>query len=814
MPRRPSRSAWNRPATRPVPSLRIGTTQAGPTGRGANEGSGGMRLTQYRFGEFELDPSARELWRNGQRVPLPPKSFECLAYLIANRQRAVGRDELIAAVWGRVDVTDTVVAQTLLRARKALDDTGERQAYVRTVPRFGYQWVAPLQEASDVDAPGNVAVEAATAAQATIQRTTRVRPGWRAALIGGAVAALLLIAAGIGWTLRQPVSSLPTGPDRNLAVVLPVVIATPAAEDAWVRLGAMDYIASRLRRSGMKVLPSEQTLHVSSQLGDLVRLDETRWRQLKRSSAANWVIAPEASHGRDGWRVRLRLFDGDRESFIDAHGSTPLAAASAATDSWLRRLGRRINSEAGAPSPLAERLQQIDAELVAGQVAAVRRLISDAPSSQRRAPSLLVREAQLEFRVGRVDHAARVFTDLLSAQHAENVDEMTRALAWMGLGAVEIRRTDYPKAEANYTSALKLLESHAVAIDDPSLLGNAYNGRGVARVEQKKMEDAGRDMGSARIAMQRAGDLVDAAMVDANLGIIETRRGHYAQALKEFDRAIEVFERFQVRDYLTATLASKTATQLAMAQPEQALATATRAESLARAAEDAVLAGTVVRVLARAQLSSGRLHEARGSMERLGTLGMSPRTPLMRELAMRLELAAGRPARADVLARELPDDDDRVTDGLAMVAIQAATRQNDVSTARAWLAQIARRAGTPGSGAALPMALSWVARAEGEPDKAMASVDAAVVAAEREGSPDERVRAGVAKALLLLEGGHADAAAAVLGDLDAFVDTDYRVAWATWHLYRTLGDTTMAAKLLQQAVALKGERDLSSVPVL
>lgn len=58
------------------------------------------------------------------------------------------------------------------------------------------------------------------------------------------------------------------------------------------------------------------------------------------------------------------------------------------------------------------------------------------------------------------------------------------------------------------------------------------------------------------------------------------------------------------------------------------------------------------------------------------------------------------------------------------------------------------------------------------------------------------------------------AALAFLKSRDAFVDTDYRVAWATWHLYRTLGDTTMATKLLQQAVALKGERDLSSVPVL
>src|SRR5687768_11544828 len=103
---------------------------------------------KYRFGEFQLDPASRELLRNGHPVPLRPKSLECIVYLIEHRDRAVGRDELISAVWGRVDVSDTVVAQTLLRARKALDDTGNQQGMIRTVPRFGYRWVVPVEDQS------------------------------------------------------------------------------------------------------------------------------------------------------------------------------------------------------------------------------------------------------------------------------------------------------------------------------------------------------------------------------------------------------------------------------------------------------------------------------------------------------------------------------------------------------------------------------------------------------------------------------------------------------------------------------------------
>jgi DNA-binding winged helix-turn-helix (wHTH) protein len=74
---------------------------------------------KYLFGEFELNPASRELLRSGKPIALRPRSLECLIYLIEHRDRAVGRDELIG-VWGRVDASDTVVAQ-LLRA-PGLDD--------------------------------------------------------------------------------------------------------------------------------------------------------------------------------------------------------------------------------------------------------------------------------------------------------------------------------------------------------------------------------------------------------------------------------------------------------------------------------------------------------------------------------------------------------------------------------------------------------------------------------------------------------------------------------------------------------------------
>ena len=98
----------------------------------------------YRFGDCTIDPSARELRTGGALATLSPKVFDCLIYLIENRERAVGRDELIAAVWGKVDVTDTLLGQTVLKARRAVGDSGNGQNVIRTVPRFGYRWVADI----------------------------------------------------------------------------------------------------------------------------------------------------------------------------------------------------------------------------------------------------------------------------------------------------------------------------------------------------------------------------------------------------------------------------------------------------------------------------------------------------------------------------------------------------------------------------------------------------------------------------------------------------------------------------------------------
>ena len=125
-------------------------------------------MLSYRFNDFELIPDTRRLLHCGTDVAIGIRVFEVVAYLMQKRHRAVGRDELLSAVWGRVDGGDATLAQAILKARRAFGDDGNAQNCIRTVARFGYQWVAPTSEAcrdsalvssptSGADAPPSVA---------------------------------------------------------------------------------------------------------------------------------------------------------------------------------------------------------------------------------------------------------------------------------------------------------------------------------------------------------------------------------------------------------------------------------------------------------------------------------------------------------------------------------------------------------------------------------------------------------------------------------------------------------------------------------
>jgi len=117
------------------------------------------------FGQFELDRQRFELRRAGSPVHIEPRVFDLLAYLIDHRDRVVGKQELLGAVWGDRFVTESALTTRLKAARRAVDDDGARQEVIKTVHGRGYQFVAPVSVTCEPGAPVAAAEPARSATQ-------------------------------------------------------------------------------------------------------------------------------------------------------------------------------------------------------------------------------------------------------------------------------------------------------------------------------------------------------------------------------------------------------------------------------------------------------------------------------------------------------------------------------------------------------------------------------------------------------------------------------------------------------------------------
>ena len=144
-----------------------------------------------RFGPFTLDPAARRLWRGTERLSLPSRAIDVLAYLVAHGGRVVEKDEIIAAVWHDVAVTDDSLIHAVSVIRRALGDDRGHASFVETVPRRGYRFVAPVEVAEE-------ALEA---------RASKNDPrSWTPALVAASLVVALFAGGAFVWMRSTPVA--------------------------------------------------------------------------------------------------------------------------------------------------------------------------------------------------------------------------------------------------------------------------------------------------------------------------------------------------------------------------------------------------------------------------------------------------------------------------------------------------------------------------------------------------------------------------------------------------------------------------------
>jgi TolB-like protein len=98
------------------------------------------------FGDCLLDPDRRELTRSAEAIAVGPKVFDLLVHLVANRERVVGRDELLDAVWGGRIVSESTITSHINAVRRAIGDSGAEQRLIRTIARKGFRFIGDVVE--------------------------------------------------------------------------------------------------------------------------------------------------------------------------------------------------------------------------------------------------------------------------------------------------------------------------------------------------------------------------------------------------------------------------------------------------------------------------------------------------------------------------------------------------------------------------------------------------------------------------------------------------------------------------------------------
>ena len=109
-----------------------------------------MERTQtyiYEFDDFRVDPGRRLLLgRDGCPLPLTPKAFDTLIYLVQHTDVVLGKETLMRAIWADTAVEENNLNQCISALRRVLGEKRAEHRYIVTVPGRGYKFVAPVNK--------------------------------------------------------------------------------------------------------------------------------------------------------------------------------------------------------------------------------------------------------------------------------------------------------------------------------------------------------------------------------------------------------------------------------------------------------------------------------------------------------------------------------------------------------------------------------------------------------------------------------------------------------------------------------------------
>jgi DNA-binding winged helix-turn-helix (wHTH) protein/TolB-like protein/Flp pilus assembly protein TadD len=418
----------------------------------------GESIRAYQFAGFSFNLAKRRLsGPDGAVIPLSGRAYDVLAFLVENRDRVVGKDELIKAVWPQSIVEDNNLNQAISTVRRALGDSRDVPRFIVTVAGRGYQFIGdavPLEEpaaelrdeavrrATD---SGAIASSGAPADEAEFARSLPApasrlvaRASRRAVLSGLAVAAAAAVGTGIWWNRSRQRSRLP----KSIAV-LPFKPLLPEARNPPMELGVTELLINRLSRlPGVVVAPLSSVMRFAAD--DVDPLDVGRKLHVEA------VVDGRLQVHEDRVRLTARLLAIDDGASLWANNFTePLGELLAVQDTLANQLVNALTTELSNETRsgvLAQETSDVEAWqlYVNGRFQVERR---DAPSLRR---AIEFFDAALR-RDPRFALASAGLSDAYTLIAVFGIEPPSRAFAQARQAAVRARELD-PKLPAAHVA--------------------------------------------------------------------------------------------------------------------------------------------------------------------------------------------------------------------------------------------------------------------------------------------------------------------------------------------------------------------------
>ncbi len=299
----------------------------------------GMRMSVAGFvldlaREVLIDPA-------GRPVDLRPQAYQVLRHLALNAGRLVTKDELIAAVWPNVVVTDDSLVQAIVNVRRALGD--ERHEVIKTVSRRGYTMVAdavmpdaPPGSSPPASSGMGITAEARKLEAPGIASQHRVKHSWFVI-----VGALVVAAVAVGWWIVREQEAAPAPAAINgqpSIAVLAFHDPRGSADGDLLARGVAQDLASELARShDLRVVSHQSSFAFAGKSTPLAEIGQ----RLRSRYLVDGTVAREG----DSLRLVVELLDSEDGHIVWSSAQVlDHSTVFTAQDALVRRIAGSVQS--------------------------------------------------------------------------------------------------------------------------------------------------------------------------------------------------------------------------------------------------------------------------------------------------------------------------------------------------------------------------------------------------------------------------------------------------------------------------------------